>query len=162
MKNVLLAALPAAAISLSVVACSSTSGVSASGITGAIGAPPDSSVVYGIARIVMATENTEGMAQFYDRVFGARFKRVSGYDTFVYEGNLFGLEYVLIPNAAVGARCERSRHEFNISVKDLDATLQRVVATGGVIAKNPTISDRRRAATVIDPDGNTMILTESP
>lgn len=155
MKNMPIAALLAATISLSVVACSSTSGT-----TGAIRSPRDSSGSYGIARIAMATENTEGMAQFYDRVFGAHFKRVSGYDTFVYEGNMFGLEYVLIPNTVAGVRCERSRHEFSIAVKDLDATLQRVIATGGVIAKNPTISDKRRAATVVDPDGNTMILTE--
>lgn len=157
MKNTILAAILAVPLSLRLVSCSSTSQTSST-----LRLPHDSSGAYGIARIAMAAENIEGMVQFYQRVFGAHFKRVSGYDTFVYEGRIFGLEYVLIPNAVAGVRCGRSRHEFNIRVKDLDATLQRVVSTGGVIAKNPAITDKRRVATVVDPDGNTMILTESP
>jgi predicted enzyme related to lactoylglutathione lyase len=108
-------------------------------------------------RLTFAVTNTENMVAFYQSVFNMRFKRVDGPGAYLYEGKLFGINYLLVPNEVAGVRAEQSRYQIEVKVPDVDAVVKRAVWVGGTIKGGVRDSDSRRTATIIDPDGNTII-----
>jgi predicted enzyme related to lactoylglutathione lyase len=109
-----------------------------------------------LERINFAVINIEGMVQFYQQVFNMKFKKVENLGAFLYEGKLFGLDYLLIPNDILGVRAEQGRYQLDIKVNDIDAVVGRAVNVGGTLKAGVRRRDNMRVATVFDPDGNTL------
>jgi predicted enzyme related to lactoylglutathione lyase len=111
-------------------------------------------------RITFAVINTEGMVAFYERVFDTKFKRMDGPGAYLYEGKMFGITYLFVPNDVAGVRAEQSRYQIEVRVDDIDAAVQRVVLVGGTLKGGVGITGRMRRALVFDPDGNAIILLQ--
>ncbi|MBS1911298.1 MAG: hypothetical protein JST22_04875 [Bacteroidetes bacterium] len=149
---------------LLLAACASSSGTTgAAGTsaarTSATGQAADSTA-FRLDRVSLATINTEGMVQFYQRVFEMRFKKLPIEGAYIYTGRIFGVDFVFIPNEVAKVRADRNRHEFNVVVPDIDVAVKRVVNTGGTLLKGPSNGDTERSATVTDPDGNSLVLVQ--
>ena len=98
---------------------------------------------------------TDGVtsARFYDEVFGAGLEAYQAHGATFYRGSLNGVRLVLVPNVIAGVEAQRNRHQFVYSTSDIPGCLARVEAGGGSVRDAGAT-----AATVLDPDGNTIVL----
>src|SRR4051812_24853429 len=108
---------------LTLVSCSSSTRT-----TSVVAARDTSSASeFQLDRLTFAVINVEGMVAFYQSVFNMRFKKVDGPGAYLYEGKLFGINYLLVPNDIAGVRAEQSRYQVEVKVRDVDAVVQRAV-----------------------------------
>ncbi len=127
--------------------------------TNSPGATPTESP-FRVDQVSMATENTELMVVFYQNVFGARFTKLPSDGHYIYTGTLFGLKFVLVPNDVANVRAERSRHELHIIVPNIEDVIRKALMTGATLVKGVKTDDNEKTATLIDPDGNSMVVVE--
>lgn len=109
-----------------------------------------------LARLTLATTQTEAMAAFYSGVFAADLQPVAAYGTTLYRGALAGVALVLCPNTVAGVQAEQSRHQLTLSVPRLAPVLERVLAHGGRVLSPASPA----GTTIADPDGNTLELVQ--
>ena len=76
----------------------------------------------------------------------------AAFGTTLYRGELHGVRFVIAPNDLAGVDASQNRHQFVYATSDLEPLLARVVEAGGAV--RDATSD---AATVLDPDGNTLV-----
>ena len=68
--------------------------------------------------------------------------------------------FLLCPNSLAGVEAAQNRHQFSYAVTDLDAVLARATGAGGSLSGAPQQQAGQRSATVIDPDGNTIVFSQ--
>jgi len=110
-----------------------------------------------LSRVAMAVENIEPTVRFYEKVFNITFDSFEAMGQTLYTGKFLGLDFILVPNVMAGVEAKQSRHQFDVVVADMDAVLERVIEGGGTIREEER-QEGIRSATVVDPDGNTMVL----
>lgn len=109
-----------------------------------------------LTEIALVAHDVPAMVRFYDAFFGAELRPVAAYGTTLYHGSLHGALLILCPNAIAGVQAEQSRHQFSYQTPDLAAAVEAALQAGG------TVRDREAAtATVVDPDGNTIVLRQA-
>ncbi|HYF62631.1 MAG TPA: VOC family protein [Herpetosiphonaceae bacterium] len=113
-----------------------------------------------LAQITLAATNLEAMAAFYNAVFAADLRPVPAHGTTMYRGALHGAVLLLCPNSLAGVDAAQNRHQFAYAVSDLAAILERAAAAGGVLDGEPQRQPGQLSATVIDPDGNTIVFAQ--
>jgi len=111
-----------------------------------------------LSKITIAITNINEMVNFYQTVFKCEFNEVSIANTTLYSGNLFGIKILLCPNELAGVIAQQNRQQFDIEVAGIKTVLQDVIKANGKI-KEPYNSETKTAS-VIDPDGNTIVFIE--
>jgi hypothetical protein len=92
------------------------------------------------------------MVRFYDAICGTNLERFAAYGTTLYRGTLHGVRFVIVPNDIAGVDANQNRHQFVYLVPELAALLAHVVQAGGSVRDSTATT-----ATVLDPDGNTLV-----
>lgn len=109
-------------------------------------------------RIALAITNMAQMVAFYNSVFEAQMAQV-GSSPF-YKGTFAGTELLFCPNEIAEVDAKQNRHQFRITVADLDVIANRVAAMHGEVI-NEGEENGRKLLGVRDPDGNTYELVEA-
>jgi predicted enzyme related to lactoylglutathione lyase len=112
-----------------------------------------------ISKITIAITNINEMVGFYKIVFKCDFKELSLGGSKLFSGELFGLKILLCPNDLAGVIAQQNRQQFDIKVNDAKKILEDVIKANGKI-KEPYNSETKTAS-VIDPDGNTIVFIEN-
>jgi predicted enzyme related to lactoylglutathione lyase len=113
-----------------------------------------------ISQITVAVNDAEAMRNFYEKVFQCTFRSFELQGHTLYSGTFAGIDLVLCPNEIPGVVAEQNRHQFDIVVPDLEKALENVKAAGGKMMDEVQITERSKVASIIDPDGNTMVLIQ--
>jgi len=106
-----------------------------------------------LVEVSLAADDVDAMVRFYDELFGAGLEPYEAFGTTFYRGTLDSVRFVLAPNALAGVDAAQNRHQFVYATSDLDALLARAERAGGVVRDRAA-----NVATVLDPDGNTVVL----
>lgn len=122
-------------------------------------APADTNT-FRIGKIAFAITNVDAMVDFYRNVFSINFRAIDiGDGMKLYSGKLGDLNLLLAPNALAGVKAEQSLMQFDVIVADLEVMKARTVRHGGTV-REENENERQKIATVVDPDGNTIVLIE--
>ena len=116
---------------------------------------------YTLSQITLAATNTLAMVDFYRDVFESDLHPIAAYGTTLYRGTLAGVTLLLCPNEIAGVQADQNRHQLTIAVPDLRATLQRVRESGGTLDAAAAEETSNTAASIRDPDGNTIELIQA-
>lgn len=108
-----------------------------------------------LTEIGLVAEDVAAMVRFYDEFFGTQLKPSPLADTTLYRGKLHGTSFYLCPNTLAGVEAQQNRHQFSYSTADLPASLDRAERAGGTVRDHS-----ETVATVLDPDGNHIVLTQ--
>ena len=121
--------------------------------------PGQSSPDFQISSIAMAAEHIDAMVKFYGEVFATTFTPFDAGGMNIYQGNLFGITTLIVPNAIAGVEAKQSRHQFELRVKDMEAMKKRATESGGSVREEQN-EGGMHSATILDPDGNTIVFIE--
>lgn len=105
-----------------------------------------------LVEVGLTANDVPAMIRFYDELFGARLEALPAYGTTFYRGTLHGVRFVIAPNDLAGVEADQNRHQFVYETSDLRAVLEAAMRAGGVVR-----DEADGAATVLDPDGNTIV-----
>lgn len=106
-----------------------------------------------LVEISLAATDVPAMVRFYDALFDTGLQAYEAFGTTFYRGELHGVRFVLAPNDLAGVEAKQNRHQFVYEVADLVAFLARAEDAGGTV-RDATDT----VATVLDPDGNTVVV----
>lgn len=108
-----------------------------------------------LAEIGLVAEDVPAMVRFYDDFFGAGLRPAPLGGATLYRGRLHGVAFYLCPNEIAGVEARQNRHQFSYASTDLEAAVAHAERAGG------TLKERGDGvATVLDPDGNNIVLTQ--
>jgi predicted enzyme related to lactoylglutathione lyase len=108
-----------------------------------------------LRELTLTAVDTPAMVRFYDTLFGSALQPVAAFGTTLYRGQLHGLPLLICPNDIAGVDAAQNRHQFTYETPDLAKVIETVLAAGGVVREQADAT-----ATVLDPDGNTIVFTE--
>jgi catechol 2,3-dioxygenase-like lactoylglutathione lyase family enzyme len=111
--------------------------------------------------LTLAANDMPGMVAFYNAVLAAELQPVEAYGTTLYRGRLGGLGLLLCPNEIAGVQAEQNRHQLRFRVARFEQALARAKAAGGTLRGEVLGEPGKRLAAVVDPDGNTLELSEA-
>ncbi len=113
-----------------------------------------------IAKLAMAITNVDAMVTFYRNVFGIDFRAVDiGNGVKLYTGKFAGMDILFAPNTIANVKAEQSRTQFDIIVPDIKAAKEKAQASGGSVREEKEEAGRIMA-TLVDPDGNTIVVIQ--
>ena len=119
--------------------------------------PKDGTTLKGVT---IATFDTPAMVKFYRNVFGVEFSAQPMYGDTLYNGVFSGIEILLCPAEIAENKTQENRHQFHIEVGALDKVLEKVLENGGSITGEKEDCENEIEAGIIDPDRNSIVLTE--
>lgn len=108
-----------------------------------------------LERMTLAATHVEAMLNFYNTVFEAGFEQLP--DKPLYLGMLGGVETILCPNTIAQVDANQSRIQLRLRVTDLEGTLDKAYANGGVFL-DETANENAQIVSLRDPDGNSLEL----
>lgn len=106
-----------------------------------------------LVELSLAATDVPAMVRFYDTLFDAGLQPYQASGATFHRGELHGVRFVLAPNDLAGVDARQNRHQFVYAVTDLNAFLARVTEAGGTVRDSTGT-----VATVLDPDGNTLVV----
>lgn len=116
-----------------------------------------------ISQITIAVTDMDAMVKFYENVFGITLKPFDAYGSTLYSGKMGGFLLMLCPKEIAGVTAEQTRHQFDYAIDDVDAVVKAVKQWGGGLMRDTEVwEDKTKVASVMDPDGNTMVFKQSP
>lgn len=113
-----------------------------------------------ISQITVAITNIDMMVQFYETVFRCEFSKKEAFGTTLYFGKLGDMDLLLCPNHVAGVEAKQNRQQFDFRVSDLDSIIHNVEISGGRLQGEISVMETLKAATIMDPDGNTIVFIE--
>ncbi len=108
-----------------------------------------------LVQITLTAEHVVEMVQLYSAVFAIQLEPVAAYGTTLYRGLLHGTPLLICPNSIAGVEAQQNRHQFTYSVANLATLIRQAEAAGGQL-----IQHAADAATLLDPDGNTLVFQQ--
>jgi predicted enzyme related to lactoylglutathione lyase len=120
---------------------------------------PDAEIT--LIDLTLAATDMPGMVAFYNALFHADLQPMAAYGTTLYRGRLSGLGLLLCPNEIAGVQAEQSRHQLRFRVAQFQQVLAQAQAAGGTLRGEVLGEVGKRLAAVVDPDGNTLELSEA-
>lgn len=111
-----------------------------------------------VVQMIMAAEQTRAMVNFYEACFDCRLTEEGP----IFTGTFAGMPFAICPNeiAAVDAKQSRLQMELAVSAAELERIRSAVGEAGGQFVESP---DDGSPATLVDPDGNTILVrSEGP
>lgn len=113
-----------------------------------------------ISKVAMAVTNVDAMVAFYRNVFKIDFRAVDiGNGVKLYMGTFSGMDILFAPNEIANVKAEQSRMQFDIMVPSLKDAKTQAEASGGSVREEREEAGRM-IATLVDPDGNTIVVIE--
>lgn len=116
-------------------------------------------------QITMAINNMTAMVDFYNAVFDAKLVPIEspmGTETpQFYKGQFLGIDLLFCPNSLLNIQAERNRHQFHLTVNDVDSMVEVGKQAGGWEFSESVVTDEAKIASLSDPDGNTVVLTQN-
>lgn len=150
------------AVVVLLIAAASLTAVSAQPAAGRSERVMQTEPFYRLSQVDMAAVKIDAVVKFYESVFGAKFTVIDAGSFKMYTGELFGIRTVIAPNSIAGVNAEQSRHQFELVTNDMDGAMARAKAAGGTIRdESPGDGKGPRTVTLVDPDGNTIVLHEA-
>ncbi len=107
----------------------------------------------------LAVRDMVSMVKFYQEVFSVEFQQIEAFHDHLYQGKFGELNLLLCPASVAGNNALENRHQFDIEVDDLKTYKDSIVQYGGRLMDQNN-SDESLA--FYDPDGNSMVLIQSP
>ncbi|HYN87473.1 MAG TPA: hypothetical protein VER55_03025, partial [Ardenticatenaceae bacterium] len=95
------------------------------------------------------------MVSFYNALFAADLQPMAAFGTTLYRGTLHGVPFLICPNTIAGVTALQNRHQFTYDVADVRAIVERARQGGGELMQQD-----EGVATILDPDGNTMVFQQ--
>jgi predicted enzyme related to lactoylglutathione lyase len=111
--------------------------------------------------LTLAATDMAGMVAFYNALFKAELQPVRAYGTTLYRGRLGRLGLLLCPNEIAGVEAEQNRHQLRFRAAQFEQALAQAKAAGGTLRGEVMGEVGKRLAAVVDPDGNTLELSEA-
>jgi predicted enzyme related to lactoylglutathione lyase len=115
-------------------------------------------------QITMAVNDMPAMVEFYNAVFDAELAPIQspmGVETpQFYKGQFLGIDLLFCPNSLLNIQAERNRHQFHLTVDDVDSLVTAGKNAGGWEFTETIITDEGKIASLSDPDGNTVVLSQ--
>jgi catechol-2,3-dioxygenase len=109
-----------------------------------------------LKKITLAVNDLDAMTAFYSKLLGLDFSDLKIYNSTVKVAQINGIQLMLCPNNIAGVQADQARHQFEFSVNSLmEISLNEYFKT--FIATEMSNSTE---LTLIDPDRNTIIITE--
>lgn len=113
-----------------------------------------------ISRVAMAITKVDAMVGFYRSVFNIDFKAVDiGNGVTLYTGKFSGIDILFAPNEIANVKAEQSRTQFDIIVPNIKEAKEKAQANGGSV-REENEEPSRYTATLVDPDGNTVLVIQ--
>lgn len=113
-------------------------------------------VALSLNQITLAAEDVPTMVRFYDAFFGAALEPFDAYGATLYRGTLHGVRLLICPNTIAEVEAKQNRHQFSYRTPDLAAAVQAAEKAGGQLKEQGDTF-----ATILDPDGNTIVLEQA-
>lgn len=118
-----------------------------------------------LQQITMAINDMPAMVNFYNAVFESNLVPVespmeNGDSPQFYKGQFLGIDLLFCPNSLLNIQAERNRHQFHMIVEDVDVLVAAAKRTGGWEFTETVVQDNAKIASVSDPDGNSVVLTQ--
>lgn len=114
-----------------------------------------------IAKLTIAITNITEMLLFYENIFDCNFKKNSFQGYTLYISELAGIPIQLCPNELANVIAEQNRQQFDFIVTNLHQIIPKVKAYNGIVRGEIITLENGKAVTIVDPDGNTIVLIES-
>lgn len=109
-----------------------------------------------LTQIDLSAEDVPAMVAFYNGFLGADLRPFEAFGTELWRGSLGGIPLLLCPNTLAGVDAARNRHQFNYRTPDLATAIEAARLAGGQVRDETDTS-----ATVLDPDGNTIVVIQA-
>ncbi len=114
-----------------------------------------------LSKITVSITNIDLMVNFYKTVFDCDFKEINAFGTTLYSDSFCGINILLCPNTIAGVVAEQNRQQFDIEVTDINKTIQNVITAGGSLKREIEQNTNQKIASIVDPDGNTMVFIQN-
>lgn len=134
--------------------------IAVAGSASAQGVTQNTAPAFRISKVAMAITNVDAMVAFYRNVFNIDFRAVDiGNGVKLYMGTFSGMDILFAPNEIANVKAEQSRMQFDIMVPSLKDAKTQAEASGGSVREEREEAGRM-IATLVDPDGNTIVVIE--
>lgn len=114
-----------------------------------------------VTQLTIAVTDITAMVRFYSAVLNITFKPFSFGDWNLFTANLNNVKMVLCPNELACVNASQSRIQLECQVPDIKEALEHAKHSGGTIKQDVQEDQDKLYASVIDPDGNTVVLSSS-
>lgn len=111
-----------------------------------------------ITKYTMAVDNIPEMVNFYNTVFDAGIEPIG--DTPFHAGTLAGIELLFCPNTITEIEAEKNRIQWQITVDDIEAIVEKAKNAGGDAYGERGETDEFIGWAVVDPDNNSIELLQ--
>ncbi|HLT21356.1 MAG TPA: VOC family protein [Thermomicrobiales bacterium] len=109
-----------------------------------------------LVHMTLASERVDASMHFYRSVFGQEFVPVRLGDVTLYRGSIAGMGMVICPSGMAAVHANRSRHQLQFQVENVEQLIERCEAAGGKVHTPLMDHNGRDYAVVCDPDNNTI------
>ena len=114
-----------------------------------------------LAQITLATTNTAAMVAFYNALFAADLQPIQTFGANLYRGVLHDVPFVICPNTLANVQAQQNRHQFSYTAADLQMVVEQAIKAGGRLHSELQSDEQGLSATVLDPDGNTIVFSQA-
>ena len=111
---------------------------------------------YKIEGLTIAITNMKQMLDFYSNVFNVKFEAKKMYGTTLYTGVWGGLNLLFCPAEIAGNTAIQNRHQFDITVPDLQSIIGLATKHGGKLMGEIAEDRHSRSIGIYDPDNNSI------
>ncbi|MEM1137310.1 MAG: VOC family protein, partial [Bacteroidota bacterium] len=111
--------------------------------------------------VTISVEHMEEMLLFYKQVFKCDFDKKHTFNTTLYHSNFAGLNVIFCPNEVAKVDARQNRQQFEFIIPNLEDVIKATKTTGGKMKGEIVISDEKKSAVILDPDGNTIVFTQN-
>lgn len=109
-----------------------------------------------LVHLTLASDHVDASVAFYRAVFDQDFVPVQVGDDTLYRGSIAGMGMVICPSAMAAVQANRSRHQLQFQVENVEQLIERSEAAGGRVHTPLMEHNGRDYAVVCDPDNNTI------
>jgi predicted enzyme related to lactoylglutathione lyase len=113
-----------------------------------------------ISQITIAVTDMDAMVKFYENVFGIKLKSFDAYGSTLYSGKMGEIVLMLCPKEIAGVTAKQTRHQFDYIINDVDSVVKAAQDSAGSLMGDVEVSESSKAASVTDPDGNSMVFIQ--
>lgn len=112
-------------------------------------------------KLDLSVDDSDQSAAFYQHTLGAKLKSMKMGEHTAYFGRLpDGIGLAIAPHAMTGVEARGNVFQLNFQVTDLEAAMKAALANGGTELEPIAEQGGTKTASVRDPDGNSLVLTE--
>ncbi len=113
-----------------------------------------------IDKMTIAVDSMERMVAFYSAVLSVEFSKREMFERALYGARYGSVELLMCPKDLTGVDADVNTVQVRFVVADVDAAFTSGVNWGGKAISEPAMAEGSRQASLRDPDGNSLELSE--